>query len=105
MYVSKKSDNCFVCNFICRIVDLQNDAIKRNDKFREQLVQTAAEQQVETKWIDCIKEKDKRLTDIRMYVHTYVRTYVCVCCNVCIAFDDTTMVMNIIVIYRQRKRL
>ena len=63
---------------LCRILDLQNqlnDAIKRNGKFHEQLVQT--EQQVEAKWIDHVKEKDKRFnTCIRMsYVCMHVRIH------------------------------
>ena len=58
-------------------MDLQNqlnDAMKRNEKFHEQLIQT--EQQVEANWMDRIKEKDKRFNTsyiIIMYTVQYIR--------------------------------
>ena len=52
----------YICmSYVCRIVDLHNqlnDANKRNDKLREQLMQT--EREFENKWKDHINEKDKR---------------------------------------------
>ena len=75
-----------MCDYICRIVGLQNQLNDANEKFREQLMQT--EQQVEAKWIDHIKEKDKRFNtsyiiiicmQYSTYVHVviYVRSYIC----------------------------
>ena len=69
-----------MCDYICRIVGLQNQLNDANEKFREQLMQT--EQQVEAKWIDHIKEKDKRFNSSYIrnnYVCSTVHMYIRIC--------------------------